>query len=106
MRAARSLTRTQLPTTRRPGRCIAARDALTALTSGQAEQQSNPEHQNGRARRAIGCMLAGLLIALPIWIFAYVGEHYYWQPHGIVVATAIGVMIIGGIWLYDEVAGD
>jgi hypothetical protein len=36
---------------------------------------------------------------------AWMGEHYHWQPHGIVLATVIGVMIAGLIWLYDEILG-
>jgi hypothetical protein len=107
MRAERRHVKAEPPAVRRPNGRIAAYDALTALTSGQAKQQSNPddEPQNGRFRRSICCMFAGLLTTSPIWIAAYMGEHYRWEPHGIVLVTVIGVMIAGAMWLYDEILG-
>jgi hypothetical protein len=105
MRAERRRMKPQPPTVWRPHGRIAAHSALTALLSSQAKQQSS-EHPDGRTRRAVGCMLAGLLIAAPIWAFAYMGEHYEWQPHGVVLLTVGGVMLAGLMWLLDEIFGD
>jgi hypothetical protein len=54
-------------------------------------------------RKSISCMLAGLLIALPAWLFIYSAETHWMPGHGVVKIAAITMAIAGIIWLFDEV---
>jgi hypothetical protein len=55
-------------------------------------------------RRSISCMLAGLLIAGPLTVFAWA-----WKAHPpespMVFWTLISLMIAGIVMLYDEIRG-
>jgi hypothetical protein len=49
-------------------------------------------------------MLAGLFIAVPVWLFAYVPAD--WQPHGWLMAAILALPVFGIMWFYDELAGN
>ena len=49
----------------------------------------------------LGCVCAGALMATA-WQFFVVCAATDWQPHKIVVASAITLGITGWIWLWDE----
>jgi len=51
-------------------------------------------------RRSLCCMLAGIMILIPIWA-AMAGPD--WYPHRWVVIALIGVFVTGCMWLYDEI---
>ena len=53
-------------------------------------------------RRSVSCVCAGALMATA-WQFFVVCAATGWQPHKIVVASAITLGITGWIWLWDEV---
>ena len=53
-------------------------------------------------RRAISCAVAGLLIAIAIWMTAYAVDTD-WIPHPIVPLIVAFVGIAGVMWLYDEI---
>ena len=44
-------------------------------------------------------MLAGLLIAVPVWAFIYAWDHPDWQPHGVVGTILLFTMVAGIVWL-------
>ena len=52
-------------------------------------------------RRSISCVCAGALMATG-WNFFVVCAATSWQPHKIVVASAITLAITGWVWLWDE----
>ncbi len=54
-------------------------------------------------RRSISCMLAGLLISLPLWIFAYGWEIGAGKAHPAFVGALIGLFVTGCAWLYGEI---
>jgi hypothetical protein len=56
---------------------------------------------NAMWRRSISCVCAGALMATA-WQFFVVAAQTGWQPHRIVVASAIWLGIAGWIWLWDE----
>ena len=51
--------------------------------------------------RSVSCVCAGALMATA-WQFFVVCAATGWQPHKIVVASAITLGITGWIWLWDE----
>jgi hypothetical protein len=55
-------------------------------------------------RRSISCMAAGLLFSAGLWLFIF-GYFYEWYPGKpmLVFGGALALLIVGGIWLYDEV---
>ena len=52
-------------------------------------------------RRSVSCACAGALMAAA-WQFFVVCAATGWQPHKIVVASAITLAITGWVWLWDE----
>ena len=54
-------------------------------------------------RRSLSCVCAGALMATA-WQFFVVCAATGWQPHKVVVASAITLGITGWIWLWDEVS--
>jgi hypothetical protein len=51
-------------------------------------------------RRSISCAAAGLLMAIPFWLFASQGLD--WMPHKIVLVAMLNVVTAGVMALYDE----
>jgi hypothetical protein len=54
-------------------------------------------------RKSISCMLGGLLMSAPVWLF--MGMGWDWLPGrpGLVMASAGTLLIVGGLWLWDEI---
>ena len=54
-------------------------------------------------RRSISCMLAGLLIVVPVWLLMMAPSD--WKPNTwLPVAMLIASFAIGLAWLYDEIS--
>ena len=55
-------------------------------------------------RKSISCMVAGLLLlSAPIWLFMGMGLDWLPGRPGLVMAAAATLMIVGGVWLWDEI---
>ena len=55
-------------------------------------------------RKSISCMVAGLLLSAPIWLF--MGMGWDWLPGrpGLVMASAGTLMIVGGLILWEDIS--
>jgi hypothetical protein len=53
-------------------------------------------------RRSLSCILAGTLVAAPIALVAAFPDA---RPHGTAVVAVISILVIGIMWLRDELAG-
>jgi hypothetical protein len=56
-------------------------------------------------RKSISCMVAGLLLFVPIALLTYGGDTPDWAPRGIVIIALFFVMDAGALWLFDEIRG-
>ena len=55
-------------------------------------------------RKSISCMLGGLLVSAPVWLF--MGMGWDWLPGrpGLVMASAGSLMIVGGLILWEDIS--
>jgi hypothetical protein len=54
-------------------------------------------------RKSISCMVAGLLLSAPLWLFMGMGSDWLPGRPYLVMAAAATLMIVGGVWLWDEI---
>jgi hypothetical protein len=55
-------------------------------------------------RKSISCMLGGLLVSAPVWLFMGMGWDWLPGKPGLVMASAGTLMIVGGLILWEDIS--
>jgi hypothetical protein len=55
-------------------------------------------------RKSISCMLGGLLMSAPVWLFMGMGWDWLPGKPGLVMASAGTLMIVGGLILWEDIS--
>ena len=76
---------------------------VAANVYNPCQRAIHPMNQSRGMRRSISCMIAGLFITVPFWVFAYEFEHGGGRPIYLNdVLSMFFVISIGCAWLCDE----